>query len=74
MIGYVVLLTFFLSAGHTQELKVKCPDMACVERVRAAEPESILLSRLRVWREDEFVLLPVSDKPINPPIIDDQRS
>lgn len=69
---YIVLATFFIGSGQVRELTIKCRSWDCVEAIRAHEHESRALTRLRVWKVDEFGLLNVSSMPVWPPIIDDQ--
>lgn len=72
--AFVVLLTFFVgTSSAVKQYSVKCPDMACVDKLRKDSIKSPALTRFQVWRAWEFSLLPDSKQSVWTPIIDETR-
>ena len=69
--AYVVVLTFLSAiAGHPKQAVVPCPTAVCAHEFMEHAHESRLLSRLRVWKAEEFAPLPLGDSYVWPPIVD----
>ena len=74
MTGFAILLTFLAGTADVKEYWVRCPTMACVENLRKHEPDSLALTRLRVFKGNDTDRVELSGKFVSRPIFDDQRS
>lgn len=54
--AFVILLTFATGPSHvaSRQQIIQCRDQACVENVLTHAPESRALSRLRVFRAEDY--------------------
>ncbi len=70
-VKFVLVLTFLSAvAGHPHQEVVQCPTAACAEQIMGHANESRLLSRLRVWEEEDYAPLPVGEAVVWPPLVD----
>jgi hypothetical protein len=69
---FVILLTFMLGPGNSAHGNrvIRCPDWACVEKIMAHTHESRLLSRLRVFTEENAYLTQFGFT-VYPPMLDE---
>lgn len=71
--AFVVLLTVFVGAASSvKQYSVKCPDMACVAKLRDQATESPRLTRFQVWRAADYARTPDAGQALWQPVIDEQ--
>jgi hypothetical protein len=66
----VVLLTLFLGLAQVKEVSVRCSTAMCVSNIEDHARHEPRVLRLRVWRVDNFAILPVAGQPVWPPLVD----